>query len=109
MLEILLLIMAVCGMLAGITGLTLALYTKATLGARLSSEISQQLYEAKDDLLGVENRLEGLMDNKINAASAAMREVSQNDSVDLIESLLGKQGQDAPPNGLGIGSFNNLR
>ena len=105
--EILLTILAAVAFISSTVSIALACYLKSTLEAQLTSKIAKDLYAAKEELIGVEHRLEGLMDKKLNSSAAQMREVAQNDAVDLVEATISNQGN-MPTEGLGIGSFKNL-
>ena len=93
--------------MTSIVSLAVALYTKYTLEARLTANIAKDLYAAKEELIGIEHRLEALMDKKLNASNTHMRELAQNDAVDLVEAVISKQGG-MPNEGMGMASFNNI-
>jgi hypothetical protein len=106
--ELLLILMASVAFIVSTISIALACYLKNTLEAQLVAKISGELYSAKEDLIGVEHRLEGLMDKKLNTSAANMRELAQNDAVDLVEATLSNQGN-MPSEGMGMASFKNLR
>jgi|ETNvirnome_2_130_1030620.scaffolds.fasta_scaffold02624_1 hypothetical protein len=105
--EILLVILTSVAFISSTISIALSCYIKSTLEAQLTSKIAEDLYAAKEELIGVEHRLEGLMDKKLNSSAAQMREIAQNDAVDLVEATINNQGN-LPSEGLGIGSFKNL-
>jgi len=106
--ELILIIMSTAAFISSTLAVALSVYNQKTLEAKLSAEISKELYSAKEDLIGVEHRLEGLMDKKLNASAAQMREVAQNDAVDLVEAVIGNQSEGVPNEGMGIASFKNI-
>lgn len=106
--DILLIIMTAVAFIASTISIALACYLKVFLESKLTAQLAKDLYTAKEDLIGVEHRLEGLMDKKINDSANVMREVSQNDAVDLVEAVMSKQEGMSDSNGLGMASFKNL-
>lgn len=92
LLELLIVIMSTAAFLASTASLALSIYTKVTLEVTLKAIIAKELYSAKEDLIGVEHRLEGLMDKKINDSMNHMREITQGDTVDFFEAISEKQG-----------------
>ena len=105
-----LIILSCIAFVSSLASLALSCYLAKCLESTLKSSITRELYSAKEELLGVEYRLESLMDKKLNDSANHLRELAQNDAVDLVEAVMSKQGNE-PNSGssLGIGSFNNLR
>lgn len=84
----------------------LALYVRGSVRSTIASDV----YEIREELLGVEHRLSASLDKKLNIASNQMREVAQNDAVELFEAVAG--GNPDPHSsrqGLDIASFRNVR
>ena len=102
--ELTLIIMSCVAFISSTAGIALFYCLKH----KLKAEIAQELYAAKEDLIGVEHRLEGLMDKKLNISANQMREVAQNDAVDLVEALMANQREGAGDDSVGIASFKNI-
>lgn len=106
--DILLIIMSTAAFISSTLAIALSVYNQKTLQTQLSAEIAKELYSAKEDLIGVEHRLEGLMDKKLNVSAAQMRELAQNDAVDLVEAVMGNQQEGVSNEGMGMASFKNI-
>lgn len=104
MIEVITLSLGLLAWVAGTASLAVALYVKYSLTAKLKAE----LYEVKDELLGAEQRIEASLEKKVNVVSSQMREIAQNDAVDLIEAVVGSQS-DPQVGGLGLASFRNVK
>ena len=107
--ELLLIIMSTVAFITSTISIALSIYNQKSLMAQLSAQIAKELYSAKEDLSGVEHRLEGLLDKKLNASAQQMREVAQNDAVDLVEAVIGNRQEGVSGSeGLGMASFKNI-
>jgi len=100
--DILFAILAVLGFVSGLSALLLAAYSHISNRARVEIEMSN----ARTDALGIEARIEGALNRKLDKALLDMRQAVQGDAIEVVQNILPSQpGQGNP---LDIANFNHF-
>jgi hypothetical protein len=99
--DILFAILAVLGFVTGMGSIMVSAYSNISNRAKIDVELSN----IRVDALGIESRIEGALDRKLDKALLDMRQTVQGDSLEILQNTLSSTN---PGPDLGIANFNHF-